>query len=105
MKTLPQINDNEVLEVIGDVIVNGSIGLNARLIVKNGAITINGDIKAYSEIIASTTSFHVTSSAVFFAKQMVDLNQSIYIYGSVDASATISAKYGSIIFKYKEKLL
>lgn len=42
--TIEQIADNEHFEYKGDVTVTGSIGKNATVIIKDGSLTVGGNV-------------------------------------------------------------
>ena len=49
-KIIERVEDKEVFECTGDVQVTGNIGKNATVIIKNGKLTVNGDVRDDAEI-------------------------------------------------------
>lgn len=68
--TIARINDNEHFEYKGDVIVTGSIGKNATVIIKDGNLTVGGNVEERADVSlteeSKSKSSVVVSSGVFF---------------------------------------
>lgn len=54
-KIIEQIEDNEHFEFTGDVQVTGNIGKNATVVIKDGSLTVAGDVGDDSELSLTTT--------------------------------------------------
>lgn len=54
--TIENIADHEYFEYKGDVIVTGNIGTNANVIIKDGSLTVHGNVGDSSSITLSKES-------------------------------------------------
>lgn len=112
VKQIDRVLDNEVFEYTGDVRITGSIGKNATVIVKNGTLTVEGDVNDDAEIkmqrasngatVISTGDNSVFSCGGMFSMGGVVIggnskNADVCVRGNVGNNVTIETHNASII--------
>lgn len=93
------IKDNEHFEYKGDVVVTGSIGKNATVIVQDGSLTVEGSIgsESYITLQAITQSVSITSGSFSIFRNnnvVIGGNNSfaLVVKGNVDSSVKITSQ-------------
>jgi hypothetical protein len=104
-RTIEKIQDNEHFEYKGDVVVTGSIGKNATVIIKDGSLTIGGnidegtDINLISEasgnvvISNSSNSFFMNGNSISFGGSP---SRNVHVQGNVEKNVIIKSKSADI---------
>lgn len=99
--TIEKIQDDEHFEHTGEVRINGDIGKNACVIIKDGSLIVGGNIGTHAKINLSqeNNSVITISSGPFFKNQVSIVGIStgkITVHGNLENGVTISAKAADI---------
>ena len=97
--TIEKINDNEHFEYKGDVRVSGNIGQNATVIIKDGNLTVDGNVEDRANISLiqeSTVSISMPGIFITNASNLsisgISTGKTLSVKGNVENGVTMSSK-------------
>jgi hypothetical protein len=87
---IEKIEDNAYFEYQGDVEIEGNIGKNATVIIKDGDLIVYGTIKADSKIKMFQTNAALTTNSFFIN------SKNLLVYGDIENGVIISANVSNL---------